>query len=258
MNNQPIIPSQSQRLTKVMHKTCARYQAFPQGQPGRVQPLRRWLVWIVSWLLSLFLAQTAFANGVPVQVFLDHLPFRATWEPAAHGRGVAVLAANDEQVRVMIQNVPAPPPDQVYFAWLQKVDGSYLPVGALEYSTDGTASLDQHVADLPYSENFSWVLVTLESPEQVDAQPSDAIALAGRLPNAEALPPTTANVPALLPVTGGKPLSRMLQLVLFSGVLLGGGFLFGWLVRNAKWTNSEILKVDGRTVHKNKRAGRDL
>ncbi|RME66348.1 MAG: anti-sigma factor [Caldilineae bacterium] len=169
----------------------------------------------------------ALANGVPVQVFLDFLPFKANWEPASHARGVAVLAANDEQVRVMAQTLPAPPPDQVYYAWLQKVDGSYMPVGSLVYHTDGTASLDQHVENLPYSENFSWVLITLEAPDRIGPEPSQEIALAGRLPNVQALPVGSEEAPALLPVTGAEVGLSPLSL---GGVLfvLAVGALLAW------------------------------
>lgn len=142
------------------------------------------------------------ANGIPVQVFLDHLPFKTTWQPANGGRGVAVVSANDEQVRVMAQNLPTPPAGQVYYAWLEKTAGGFLPVGVMNYQADGTASIDQHMEALPYSENFSWVLISLEDPASTGATPGLEIALAGRLPNPQALPPSISEAPALLPVTG--------------------------------------------------------
>lgn len=146
----------------------------------------------------------AAANGVPVQIFLEHTPFKATWSPAAGGHGMAVVAANDEQVRVMAQNLPAPPAPKVYYAWLEQAAGGFLPVGILDYNSDGTASLTQTVRDLPYSENFSWVLVSVEDPGQVGSAPGPEIALAGRLPNAMALPHQVDQLPALLPVTGAE------------------------------------------------------
>ncbi len=142
------------------------------------------------------------ANGIPVQVFLDHLPFKTTWKPATGGRGVAVVSANDEQVRVMAQNLPTPPAGQVYYAWLEKTTGGFLPVGAMTYQTDGTASIDQHMEALPYSENFSWVLISLEDASSTGAAPSLEVALAGRLPNPQALPPSVSEAPSLLPITG--------------------------------------------------------
>lgn len=149
-------------------------------------------------------ASRAAANGIPVQIFLEHLPFKATWSPAAAGRGVAVVSANDEEVRVMAQNLPSPPAGQVYYAWLEQIDGGFLAVGALNYADDGTASVDQHMEALPHSEAFSWVLISLEDPASVGRAPATEVALAGKLPNALALPPTGNQVPALLPVTGGE------------------------------------------------------
>lgn len=160
-------------------------------------------VGLLLTFLGLTVSSTA-ANGIPVQIFLDHLPFKATWPPAAGGRGVAVVSANDEQVRVMAQNLPALPAGQVYYAWLEKVDGGFLPVGALRYSGDGTASIDQRMEALPHSEAFSWVLISLEEAIDVGIAPGTDIALAGKLPNALALPPTGNQLPSLLPVTGGE------------------------------------------------------
>lgn len=167
---------------------------------------RRTLFFIAGLLLALagLTASPAAANGIPVQIFLDHLPFKATWSPAVNGRGVAVVSANDEEVRVMAQNLPSPPAEQVYYAWLEQVDGGFLAVGALRYASDGTASIDQHMESLPHSEAFSWVLISLEDPAHVGSAPSTDVALAGKLPNALALPPTGNQVPALLPVTGGE------------------------------------------------------
>lgn len=156
------------------------------------------------------------ANGIPVQVFLDHVPVKTTWDAASGGRGVAVVSSNDEQVRVMAQNLPAPPAGTSYYAWLERVGGSFLPVGELLYQSDGTASLDQSIPGLPYSENFTWVVISLESPQSRGSRPSADIALAGRLPNAEALPLAGNDAPALLPVTGGQA-SETLSL---SGLLL--------------------------------------
>jgi hypothetical protein len=186
--------------------------------------LRRTLFFIAVVLLASAGLKTSpvFANGIPVQIFLDHLPFKATWSPAAGGRGVAVISANDEQVRVMAQNLPALPADQVYYAWLEQADGGFLPVGALRYASDGTASIDQHMEALPHSEAFSWVLISLEDPANVGNAPARDVALAGKLPNALALPPTGNQVPALLPVTGGEvePERSPLSITLVIGATL--------------------------------------
>lgn len=165
---------------------------------------RRWFIVFLAALLWVMGSSPVAANGIPVQVFLDHLPFKATWQPANGGRGVAVVSANDEQVRVMAQNLPTPPAGQVYYAWLEKAEGGFLPVGSMNYQSDGTASIDQHMEALPYSENFSWVLISLEDPTQIGAGPSLEIALAGRLPNPQALPLRSNESPALLPVTGAE------------------------------------------------------
>lgn len=205
---------------------------------------------LVMLVLSLFWGafHPASANGVPVQVFLDFLPFKANWEPATHARGVAVLAANDEQVRVMAQTLPAPPPGQVYYAWLQKVDGSYMPVGSLVYHTDGTASLDQHMENLPYSENFSWVLITVEDPNQIGAEPSQEIALAGRLPNVQALPVNSEETPALLPVTGAEVgfAPRFLGGVLF---VLAVAALAAWRWMRTPGRQARLQGVPTETIH---------
>ncbi|MBI1293840.1 hypothetical protein GC175_02630 [bacterium] len=159
-------------------------------------------VWFFAILLWFLATTPAAANGIPVEIFLDHLPFKTTWSPAAGGRGIAVVSANDEQVRVMAQNLPAPPAGRIYYAWLEQTQGGFLPVGALSYLNDGTASIDQHMPELPHSEYFSWVLVSLEDMRYVGDAPSIDVALAGRLPNAMALPPAGGESPALLPVTG--------------------------------------------------------
>ncbi|MCB0112622.1 MAG: hypothetical protein KDD84_00960 [Caldilineaceae bacterium] len=160
--------------------------------------------WLVAVLLFLLAAVPVAANGVPVEIFLDHLPFKTTWDPAVNARGMAVVAANDESVRVMAQNLPQPPAGQVYYAWLEQAEGGFLAVGALNYLNDGTASIDQHMPELPHSEHFSWVLVSLEDIRYVGSAPSIDVALAGRLPNAMALPPTAGESPSLLPVTGAE------------------------------------------------------
>lgn len=165
---------------------------------------RSFSVWFIAFLLILLTATTVSANGVPVEIFLDHLPFKTTWEPAAKGRGIAVVAANDEEVRVMAQNLPMPPAGQVYYAWLEQTEGGFLSVGALNYLSDGTASISQHMPELPHSEHFSWVLISLEDMRQVGSAPSIDVALAGRLPNPMALPPTGGESPSLLPVTGAE------------------------------------------------------
>lgn len=166
----------------------------------RRRSLPAWFFAILLWFL---ITTPAAANGIPVEIFLDHLPFKTTWSPAAGGRGIAVVAANDEQVRVMAQNLPAPPAGKIYYAWLEQTQGGFLPVGALSYLNDGTASIDQHMPELPHSEYFSWVLVSLEDMRYIGDAPSIEVALAGRLPNAMALPPAGGESPALLPVTGG-------------------------------------------------------
>lgn len=164
--------------------------------------------------------QAVRANGIPVQVFLDHLPFKTTWEPASNGRGVAVVASNDEQVRVMVKNLPQPPAGSVYYAWLEKAAGGYLSVGALNYLPEGTASIDQNMPDLPYSENFAWVLVTVEQPSSIGPEPSADIALAGRLPNPLAIPATSSETPEMLPVTGGESTWSPTALLLIAMVVL--------------------------------------
>jgi len=172
----------------------------PAGMHQRRLPLA--LLIVVCALLAG--AGVSRANGIAVQVFLDHIPVKTTWSPADGGRGVAVISANDEQVRVMAQNLPVPPSGASYYAWLEQANGQFLPVGALIYQSDGTASLDQPMPGLPYSENFSWVLISVEAAGAVGAQPSADVALAGRLPNADALPLTGNQSPQLLPVTGGN------------------------------------------------------
>lgn len=156
------------------------------------------LLFLLAW------ANEGRANGIPVQIFLDHVPVKTTWAAAERGRGVAVVSANDEQVRVMAQSLPTPPPGTSYFAWLERVGGGFLPVGPLLYQSDGTASIDKEMPGLPYSENFSWVLISLEDPQSVGGRPGPDIALAGRLPNAEALPLAGNDAPQLLPVTGAE------------------------------------------------------
>ena len=162
------------------------------------------LISTVGIILAFIPNKMVYANGVPVQIFLDYLPFKATWEPAKEGSGVAVVAANDELVRVQAQKLPPPPQGYGYFAWLERTDGGYLPVGELDYQADGTASITQRIPDLPYSENFSWVLVTVESLSESKTVPSDDVALAGRLPNPLALPVGSNEAPEFLPVTGGE------------------------------------------------------
>jgi hypothetical protein len=169
-------------------------------------PGRRGMVLLFLALLSLGgTGKAAWANGVPVQVFLDYLPFKSTWIPASGGRGVAVVSANDEQVQVNIQSMPEPPAGTVYYAWLEHVDGGYIGVGPLGYRSDGTASTNRSVPGLPYSENFSWVLVSVEPAGELGEAPSADIALAGRLPNPVALPEPVGEPPQLLPVTGASP-----------------------------------------------------
>jgi len=181
----------------------------------------------VALLILLAWADVSHANGIPVQIFLDHVPLKTTWDAASGGRGVAVVSANDEQVRVMAQNLPAPPDGANYYAWLEQVDGSFLPVGPLLYQNDGTASIDQSMPGLPYSENFSWVLVSLENPQAVGSTPSPEIALAGRLPNAEALPLSGNDAPQLLPVTGASTRNPApaLPLVMLIGIVFVIGLI---------------------------------
>lgn len=179
-------------------------QWLPYLPPARLRQRRLPLALLIVVCALLAWVDVGRANGIAVQVFLDHIPVKTTWGAAEGGRGVAVISANDEQVRVMAQNLPAPPSGASYYAWLEQTDGLFLPVGALLYQSDGTASLDQPMPGLPYSENFTWVLISVESPGAVGSQPSADIALAGRLPNAEALPLAGNQSPQLLPVTGGE------------------------------------------------------
>ncbi len=169
---------------------------------GRSQNIRSIVLLGLALSLWVIWAIPVAANGVPIQIFLDHLPFKTTWEPANGARGVAIVASNDEEVRVMAQNLPSPPSGQVYYAWLEQAEGGFLSVGALDYRSDGTASLDQQMPELPHSEHFSWVLVSLEDPGYIGNAPGVNVALAGRLPNALALPLRGNETPALLPVTG--------------------------------------------------------
>ncbi|GEM_PF-3873470 len=192
------------RSTAIHRRLPARPKGRGTGSPGPwSQGLR--LMWVLLVLAVLELgiwAHPVRANGVPVEVYLDFVPMKANWTPAQHGQGVAVLSANDEEVQVRAQDLPAPPVGMVYYAWLEKVDGSFLPVGPLAYAEDGTATITQPMPNLPYSENFAWVLVALEFPDRVGTAPSDQIALAGRLPNPVALPVEGNQAPELLPVTG--------------------------------------------------------
>lgn len=207
--------------------------------------------WIFA-ILFCFLATTPVAaNGVPVEIYLDHLPFKTTWSPAAGGRGIAVVAANDEQVRVMAQNLPTPPAGKIYYAWLEQAAGGFLAVGALSYLNDGTASIDQHMPELPHSEYFSWVLVSLEDMRSVGDAPSIDVALAGRLPNAMALPPSGGEPPALLPVTGahidtfspwlGLPLlwALILPLVVISTIFMARQMHFASHAKQPKKRNEQ-------------------
>jgi hypothetical protein len=188
------------------------------------------------------------ANGIPVQVYLDHLPFKATWSPASGSSGIAVVSANDELVRVMAQNLPAPPSAQIYYAWLEKITGDYLPVGALIYRSDGTASIDQHLEALPYSENFSWVLISLENPRQIGNTPSSAIALAGRLPNPLALPPSGNELPALLPVTGSNVAQEGFSLVQSYGPLILALALILTIYTLHRWRLDHLHRTSERLV----------
>ncbi|HRJ43861.1 MAG: hypothetical protein KJZ86_11050 [Caldilineaceae bacterium] len=221
-------------------------------QTSNLPPLvgRTFFVLFLSLLFLLIGAGAGQANGIPVQIFLDHVPVKTTWTAADGGRGVAVVSANDEQVRVMAQNLPAPPDGVGYFAWLERVGGSFLPVGPLLYQSDGTASLDQEMPNLPYSESFSWVLISLEAPHSIGSRPSADIALAGRLPNAEALPLAGGDTPQLLPVTGtqtqsatsGMPVVLIIVLLCAIG-LLGTLRLHG---QGKKANPSRIRSVDHR------------
>jgi hypothetical protein len=150
------------------------------------------------------MAVPALANGLPVQIFLDHLPFKSTWTPASSARGVGVISANEELVRVMAQTLPSPPEGRVYYAWLEQVEGGFTPVGEMRYNADGTATIDQRMPNLPYSENFAWVLISLEEIGGIGSAPNVDIALAGRVPNQLALPPVGSELPTLLPVTGAS------------------------------------------------------
>ncbi len=192
------------RSTAIHRRLPARTRDRQAGSPGLwLQGARLLLALLVLAVLELGIwVHPVRANGVPVEVYLDFVPMKANWTPAQHGQGMAVLSANDEEVRVMAQDLPAPPVGMVYYAWLEKVDGSFLPVGPLAYAEDGTATITQRMPNLPYSENFAWVLVALEFPDRVGTAPSGQIALAGRLPNPVALPVEGNQAPELLPVTG--------------------------------------------------------
>ena len=176
--------------------------------PATDQWIKRTPVAVLLVLTALLAwASVGNANGIPVQIFLDHVPVKTTWDAANNGRGVAVISSNDEQVRVMAQNLPTPPSGTSYYAWLEQNNGGFLPVGSLLYQSDGTASIDQPMPGLPYSENFTWVLISLENPQAVGSKPSADVALAGRLPNVEALPLSGNQAPQLLPVTGSDTLA---------------------------------------------------
>lgn len=215
-----------------------------------VWPLRRLpRVIFIALLLLLSWADVSRANGIPVQVFLDHVPLKATWEPASGARGVAVVSANDEKVRVMAQNLPTPPSGSSYYAWLERATGGFLPVGPLAYQSDGTASVDQSMPGLPYSENFSWVLITLENPDAVRSRPGPDVALAGRLPNAEALPLAGNEAPQLLPVTGGAGGGLSLPLLL-GMALLGAGALWGVLRLRGRSSAPAPVRIPRRREEK--------
>lgn len=211
---------------------------------------------VTAWLLAL-LAVPVRANGIPVQVYLDFVPFKATWTPAQQARGMAVVSANDEEVRVMAQDLPAPPVGSVYYAWLERVDGGFLPVGPLTYAEDGTASINQRMPNLPYSENFAWVLVTLEHPDQVGDTPSADIALAGRLPNPVALPVDNDQTPDLLPVTGQAlpatrthwPPNGWAAMVL----VLAGLVAFQWVRRRRQMVQEQVPTAPSGRTDRSKR-----
>lgn len=255
-----------------MNRTQMIHKFNPHTPPGCRQPraislartadremmpagaLRLGFVLLLALTLLLAWTQTTQANGIPVQVFLDHVPVKTTWAAATDGRGVAVVASNDEQVRVMAQNLPAPPEGTSYYAWLEQVGGGFVPVGSLRYQSDGTASLDQPMPGLPYSDNFTWVIISLEDPQALGARPGADIALAGRLPNAEALPLTGNDTPALLPVTGGAAGNSSLSILLLALLGLAGALTTARLYTSRRgWKPSSVHVrpvLDDRRIEK--------
>ncbi|MFZ1754865.1 MAG: anti-sigma factor [Caldilineaceae bacterium] len=227
------------------------------GGAPLVSGLGQWtLVMLLALLFLLAWVDGASANGIPVQIFLDHVPVKTTWAAAEGGRGVAVVASNDEQVRVMAQNLPVPPSGSSYYAWLEKDGGGFLPVGALIYQSDGTASLDQPMPGLPYSENFLWVLISLENPQAIGSQPSPDIALAGRLPNAEALPLSGNDAPALLPITGAQSSGPSPTTVLLIALLAAVGLIGTLHLTNAqkRAVRSQVIPSEAATQQKTEKA----
>jgi hypothetical protein len=132
-------------------------------------------------LIACWLASPAYADGVPVKIYLDYLPGISNWGPQTAG-GTAVVAIADEYLTLDVQGLPVLSPGQHYGVWLQsRADRKYYAVGAFAVDGSGKAHFEVHNDGVPYQE-YRMLLITVEPATGGGPGPSADYSVAGMIP----------------------------------------------------------------------------
>ncbi len=127
------------------------------------------------------LASPAYADGVPVKIYLNYLPGFSNWGPQTAG-GTAVVAIADEYVTLDVQGLAALGNGQHYGVWLQsRANRKYYAVGAFAVNSSGKAHFDVHNDGVPYQE-YRMLLITVEPATGGGPGPSAQDSIAGIIP----------------------------------------------------------------------------
>ncbi len=154
-------------------------------------------------------ANTAYANGRPVQVYLSYLPGVSNWGPQ-NGTGFAEINLGEGEVTLNVANLPRLEGEE-YTAWLvNSSTGARLQVARFNVNERGYGFSHNFVdADLKGQE-FDLVMVV------AGADPAGRRSIAGYFP----APDQPVQRPARLPNTGGPAPEPMLSPVLMGTATL--------------------------------------
>ncbi len=211
-----LVPSS---MRKSYRARAARLERMERRWASRIA---RWAV-VVALALIMILALTivtVYANGAPIEVFLDYIPGISNWGPQ-RATGRAVVALGDGEVTLEVNGLPRLVGEQ-YQVWMEREDTrEWVPVGTFNSDENGVGKLYVISDEIPYT-TYRLMVITVEPAPDPDPEPSGKVSLIGRFPNLEIsreallrpaggggagegagdeeMPPP----PPFLPVTGGE------------------------------------------------------
>ncbi|NOZ06871.1 MAG: hypothetical protein GXP41_11080 [Chloroflexi bacterium] len=215
-----------------------------------MQKLRIVAALLVVGILTLLIATTVAANGVPVTLYLTWLPGITNWEKAQPASGSAIVSVSLGELKLEAESLPHLTNGQ-YEAWLVTEDMQQMvSMGRFNSDMVGHVRFESTREDLPARE-YRFLLISVEPEPDTSEASSGQWAIGGVFPDTSLLVVTatpagsgsasgttapaenatpvtpTPPPPQSLPVTGGAPATGLPGgLLALAALLMGGGIIW--------------------------------